>query len=716
MKIALDWIATYLDRPIAAAEAQEALIQGGFVVERVETIDGTQVLDVEVTSNRPDCLSHLGLARELAALSRRRFAAPEPRLAETAPAAENWLTVRIAAPDLCPYYSARVLRGVRVGPSPAWLRRALATIGLRSINNVVDVTNFVLMDTGQPLHAFDLAKIAERQIIVRRAVAGEKITTLDGRVHDLTEETLVISDAAAPVALAGIMGGRDSEVVPATRDILLESARFEPFNIRRTARRLGLATESSFRFERGIDPALADYASRRAAALLQQVAGGVLAGGAICTVAPRQQGRNDCIRTAGCSPAPEPGGATVRVGAFGDDARTRPQEAVALAVRPARVRQIVGVDIPATEMLDILERLGFEPQLESDRVLCRIPSYRSDISREIDLIEEILRLWGYARVPVQDQVRHGMPPDDVALQAHRTMRETLASCGWQEAITYSFVEPREAALFLEPGQAAVRVSDAVRKLSNTLRPSLWPGLLRARQFNQNQGEAGVRLFEHAAVYWQDQASPAAPPAQEWRVALIGNSVTEILGAVEMLLQRLCPGAELEMTPQDRGALAPDAAAELLVRVPKAAGAVVRHAKAGVVGRFADAVLKFYDLRHPAAGAELRWEVWRNWFEPVRRAQALPRFPAVQRDVSVLLGAAVRWAEVRATLLSANLQYLEALRFVGTWRGGQMESDKKSCTFTLVFRNPSGTLRSDEIDVQIQQSLKILERQFQAVLR
>ncbi|HTV48079.1 MAG TPA: phenylalanine--tRNA ligase subunit beta [Phycisphaerae bacterium] len=679
MKIALNWIAKYLDQPIQPGPAQEALINAGLVVENIHQAEETSVLDVEVTSNRTDCLSHIGLARELAALLRRRFNMPViTKLSTGVEKAGKFASVHITASDLCTYYSARVLRNVKIGPSPVWLRDALESIGLRSINNVVDVTNYVLMETGQPLHAFDLNKLQGGKIIVRRAAPGEKLLTIDGRLQELTPDMLVIADAAVPVALAGIMGGKTTEVTQETRDILLESAHFDPLNVRNTSRRLSLASDSSMRFERGVDPAMVEFASLRAAELILQIAGGELADG---------------VLTAG----------SVKY------------ESLEVAVRLARIEQILGVKVPTDIVLDIFQRLELSPKFSGEKIVCRVPSFRGDITREIDLIEEISRIWGYQNIPVLDHVSHAVvAPSDSEL-ALRASRETLASCGWHEAITYSFVDLDEARMFMPAEQTPVRVSDAVRKAVNVLRPSIWPGLLRARRLNQNNGTPNARLFEISRIYFQQGDEENQPPFEEQRLALVGQSFTEVIGAVEMLLAGLNPQAQLQCEPHDDPCLSTGAAAKLFVKI----NGSVKHAELipiGSAGLFFSTIKSFYDLRYDVAGAELQWDKLSKLYCPVRQARPLPRFQAVRRDLSVVLDQAQRWMDIHKAILDANFLFLEGVEFVGTYHGKGIAPDKKSLTLTLIFRKNDATLRSEEVNQQMQQAVDLLGKKFSATLR
>ncbi|MGC9259228.1 MAG: phenylalanine--tRNA ligase subunit beta [Phycisphaerae bacterium] len=672
MKIALNWIARYLDSVPPAAAVQEALINAGLVVENVQQSHGTQVLDVEVTSNRTDCFSHIGLARELAALFKLKFTIPEVKLVESGEPAAQHLAVEILTPELCSYYSARIIHNVQVGPSPQWLRAALESVGMRSVNNVVDVTNFVLMETGQPLHAFDAAKIHEQRIIVDTAADGQTLTALDGRSYTLNASMMVIGDVIGPLAIAGVMGGQASSVTDSTQTVVLESARFNPLSIRATARALTLFSDSSFRFERGIDPAMAEYASRRAAALIVEVAGG--------TLAP------------GCAGA--------------GSVHTNP---VTVTLRPQRSVEILGVRIPLEEALDILRRLELAAELKADRIVCSVPSFRSDITREIDLIEELVRLWGYGQVPVHSVVTHQVPPADDRAQALRTICHTLSACGFCEAITHSFVEQAEARQFLPAGAAPLQVSELVRKAENTLRPSIWAGLLRARALNQNNGGAEVRLFEYCSVFWQE-LSAGDRPMEQRHIALIADAIDHVLAAVQELLKRLNPAARLIVQPQDGPGLARNVGGRCLISLNQTQFDI------GAVGLISPEVLKFYDLRRPAAVAELELEKLINVFNPVRLAQPLPRFPAVQRDVSIVVTNAVRWADISTSIHAGNLQFLESVEFVGTFRNAQIGAGKKSLTFTLVFRDPRSTLRSEQVDQQVNSALAILAARFNATLR
>ncbi len=678
MKIALDWINKYLDRPIDAAEAQHALIHGGLPVENIDDFAGVPVLDVEVTSNRTDCFSHIGLARELAALTNRKFSPPP--IDDALPLAGTigeFCSVQVTDAAGCPFYCARVLRDVTVGPSPQWLRDALESIGLRSVNNVVDITNFLLMDTGQPLHAFDLDRLTERRIVVRRARPGETMLSIDGHSQKLDDSMLVIADGAGPVAVAGIMGSKPSEVTEQTRNILIESAQFHPGLVRATARKLGLFSDSSFRFERGIDPAAAESTSRRAVALIARVCGGKAAAGSVVVGSYNAQPKN-------------------------------------VLLRPAQIERIVGLRLPIHDVIKLLQRLSLDPVASGESIVCHVPSFRADLTREIDLIEEVIRLHGYQHVPMHARVAHAVPvsePDEAAL---RLIRRTLQGAGWHEAVCYSFADAAEAALFLRPGEGTLlRVADpGRRKEMNTLRPSLWPGLLRACRHNQNNGHPQPLLFEHASVYWQPAEAAHGAPHEEERLSLIGPDLSLVRGALELVVAKLGAANRLQVQPMEQTPFAPGVGGKILLQVLGRGD----WRPIGTLGRFSPAIEEYYGLKHPYYGFEVQLSWLLGAFDPMPQAAPLPRFPAVSRDLSLVVADDVRWNDLETAVAALKPVHLSNIRFQGVYRGKQLGTGRKSVTFTMDFLNPTATLRSEEVDGQVHTVVTALQQQFAAELR
>ncbi|MDB5173154.1 MAG: pheT, partial [Phycisphaerales bacterium] len=559
MKTSLEWLRDFLPGTLDAQAAGESLTYGGFPVENIERHGDDPVLDVEVTSNRGDCLSHVGVARELSALLNREFRDIAPRAKESGPPTASAVSVGIEATDLCPHYTARLIRNVKIGPSPAWLARRLEAVGIRPISNVVDVTNYVLYETGQPLHAFDFRKVERGKIIVRRAKQGEKIVSLDGKERTLTTDMLVIADAARPVAIAGVMGGHDSEVSAGTTDVLIESARFDPLSVRKTSRALDLRSDSSYRFERGIDPLLPQRASLRAAQLILETAGGELFSG------------------------------LVEAGATGWQPKT-------LTLRLARLTQILGVEFPPATVIEALRRLQLQPVLRNDHVECTIPSYRLDLNIEVDLVEEVARVVGYDKVPVRDEISIRVTPPNPIADAMETVRLTLVGGGFFEAITFSFVSDLLANDFApagaHPTAPLLRAEHTVRKADAHLRPSILPGLLESVRHNETAGGIEPRLFEIGSTFWRD---PAGNPVERRRLAMVGgHDLRDVRGAVESLLRRLDANRAVAIIPDPRPGFAPAASGRI-----EWGGQPVGH-----LGKIDRAVAEKLSLREIPAAAEL----------------------------------------------------------------------------------------------------------------
>lgn len=673
MKAALTWLNDYLDRPTTLAEAQERLTAVGFPVEHFEEVGlasggrDTQ-LEVEITSNRSDVLSHLGVAREIAAATGRAVGLPEIKLAEGGPPVETLTSVELAEPALCPVYTARVIRGVKVGPSPRWMVDRLEAAGLRSVNNVVDVTNFVLMEMGQPLHAFDLAKLGSRRIVVRRAKAGEKFAAIDGTKHELRDTMLVIADAEKAVALAGVMGGLDSEVSAATTDVLLESAVFDPLSVRRTSRALKLASDSSYRYERGVDPRGIEVASRRAAALIAELAGGTVAAGVI------RKGE------------PEPGERKVEM-------------------RVARCAAMLGIDLDAKAQASLLERLGLRPQIAGGTIACTIPTYRRDLEREVDLIEEVGRLRGYDDMPVGERLAIRVQPRQPVVAARQVVRTVLVAHGYHEAVTFSFVPPKHGEPFVPGGAAAVMIDDERRKGEPMLRPSVLPSLLAVRKVNQDAGNEGVRLFELAST-WIKQGDDIREAV---RLALLADAtdaqaaVREIKGAVAELVERL--GGEVpRFAPSDNP------------RYAAAASVTLGGQLIGECGLVAPAVRDRFDVKTPAVAAELDLQPLLALYPPRRKVAPLPRFPGIDRDLSVVVGDTTAWSAIESAVRDAKPALLETVGFLGTYRGKPIEKGRKSVSFRMRFRDPSRTLRHEEVDPQVGTVVAALKERVGAELR
>jgi phenylalanyl-tRNA synthetase beta chain len=672
MKISLDWLRDYLPGKTNAAEAAEVLTHGGFPVESVENFGTDAVLDVEVTSNRGDLLSHVGVARELSALMGREFTdVTAPVATEVATPAGSVTSVAIDATDLCPHYTARILRNVKIGPSPEWLVRRLEAVGVRAINNVVDVTNYVMFELGQPLHAFDFDCLEGRRIVIRRARQGESIVSIDGHERKLQSDMLVIADAARPVALAGVMGGRDSEVSNATVNLLLESARFDPLSVRKTARSLQMRSDSSYRFERGIDPLLPEKASRRAAQLILETAGGELLSGAAEAGSPNFQPRQ-------------------------------------ITLRLARLERLLGVALPVDAVLIALHRLQLAPVPKGETIEVTVPSHRLDVNIEADLIEEAARVIGYDKVPTRDEINVRLQPDDPARKAIEIIRSTLVAAGYFEAITTSFVSDALAADFVPPGANAKtplpRTEAAVRSADASLRPSILPGLLESVRLNETKGTLGAKLYEIAATFHNDASGELV---ETRKVALVGSEdYREVRGTVEKLLARLDAQKPIRIVPDTRPGFSNAACGRI-----EWDGQTIGH-----VGKIDRGVTDKLSLRELPVAAELDLAPLLAGAMLVPQQIPLPKFPAVSRDLSFDLPESMRYAALEDVVRNVKPEYLEELKYVTTYRGKPLEKGRKSVTITLVFRSASETLTGEKVEASVQRVVDAAKEALGASLR
>ncbi len=667
MKISLEWLGEYLPGELDAQQCADLLTNAGFPVESIETVGLDTVLDVEVTSNRGDCLCHIGVARELAALLGRDLKKTEDGR-ETTGEGNAPVSVRIDAPESCPHYTARVIRGVKVGPSPAWMVRRLEAVGLRSINNVVDVTNYVLFEMGQPLHAFDFSKVRGGQIIVRRAQAGEKLTSIDGHERTLTADMLVIADAQGPVALAGVMGGLESEVGEKTTDILLESARFDPLSVRKTARALAMGSDSSYRFERGIDPTLPARASRRAVALILQTAGGVVEGG------------------------------LTEAGSAGYAPRT-------LTLRLEKLRRVLGIDLPAEQVVDALERLQLAPEREQEAIRVTVPSWRLDLNLEIDLVEEVARFVGYDAIPVREEIAIRLTPLRPQQRTVETIRSALVASGYYEAVTFSFVSDALAEDFAPPhADALARADERVRTADARLRPSLLPGLLEAVGRNENAGTPGAKLFEIGGTFWHDRTGHVE---ERRRLALVGDAdLRSLRGAVEHLLGSLDEGRAVHVVPEHHKGF------------EKGAGGRIQWGgqDIGVLGMIDRSIAEKLSLRHAVAAAEIELPELLGGARHIPQLRPLPRFPAVRRDLSLVVAEKVRYQEIETLIAGLNLADLEGVDYVDTYRGKPLAKGTKSITLSLVFRSSEGTLTGEQVEAAVARVMEAAKARLGATLR
>ena len=666
MNISLNWLTDYVEVAMPVAELEQLFTRIGLNHEGTSETATDLVLDLEVTSNRPDCLGHLGVARELAVATGKKFTPPALGDVPTSGHAAELTSVDVQAPDLCSRYSARVIRGVKIGPSPEWLVERLEAIGMRSVNNIVDVTNFILMEYSQPLHAFDYDKLAENRIVVRRAKGGERMVSIDETTCDLDESMLVIADAEKPVAIAGVMGGLDTEVSAQTVNILLEAARFDPLNIRHTSRKLGLMSESNFRFERGVDPVALDEASLRACQMIIELAGGQLAEGAA-------------------------------------DVWAKPYEAPVVTLRPARYATVMGFDVPADQQASILDRLGLNAVLEGDTITCTIPPYRADLTREADLIEEVARIVGYDKIPMSTKIAHEVVGMADEQKIRRDIANVMSASGFDEAITFTYVDIEEAALF---GVDSPACADTLtRKTNNALRPTLLPSLLAACKANQDSGNTDISLYELSAAFMPKGDGNELDEHLEIAMVTSGD-LRDLRGAVETLCEKVACDASLELKPSPQAGMDADAAAEMFLN-----GTAI-----GTIGQIGPKVLKHYGIERPVAAARLRLDVLTSCANLERTYATVARFPAVRRDLSLIVEEETTWAQIQEVLTGIDQPLRTDVQYVTTYRGKPIPGGKKSVTLTAIYQSTEGTLRSEQVDEQIATIVKALAETLKAEVR
>jgi len=652
MKVSLNWLKDYVEIDGSAEDVAEILSQLGLAYEGIEYLDDDVVIDVEVTSNRGDCLGHIGVARELAAATGKELKLPVIEPAESDSNAQKLASVEILNPELCRRYTARVIEGVKTGPSPGWLRKRLEAVGMRSVNNVVDATNYAMLETGQPPHAFDYAKINDGKIIVRKALAGEQIVSIDGTKCELNPDMLIIADPAGPVAIAGVMGGLDTEVSGATTSILLEDAYFDPVSVRTTSRRLALPSEAAFRFERIVDIEKIDWASQRTAQLIVQVAGGKVARGVVDIY---------------------PG-------------KAAPKE---VSLRLSRLNKLLGIDVPAEKAAAILSRLGFHPKRDGDIIYCTVPSWRSDVYREVDLIEEVARVYGYDKIPTEQKIRIEVTPVDSRQRMVELVGKYLNGCGFYETVNVSFIDESTAELFApsEGGPAGhLAVKDVSRKTANILRQSLLPCLLSVMKSNHNVGNSPCRIYELADTF-VPAGNPAELPVERTKLALACDSgFRDIRGIIEGLIGRLDRNAVVTFEPSQIRWAGPG------VQI------LVGGRQLGTAGIFSDAVRNKFDLAESqCCGAELDFELLQSLQAGPVEVKPVPRFPAIKRDLSVIVAEDVPWSAITQAVRENAPAELEDIRFVGIYRGKGIAAGKKSVTLSLLFRDSDGTLRHEMVD-------------------
>jgi phenylalanyl-tRNA synthetase beta chain len=642
-------------------------------------------LEVNATPNRPDWLSHVGVARELAPLCGLSLKLPPADVPETGDETAQRIEVRIPDPERCGRYAARVVEGVTFGESPAWMRRRLELCGVRALGNLIDVTNYVLLEVGQPLHAFDLDKMRGGVVQARRAAEGEKLVTLDGKERTLTADDLVIADAERPLVIAGVFGGADAEVDAGTKRVLLEGAWFQPAGIRRTARRQALHTESSHRFERTADIGIIPWALDRAARLIAELAGGEVRRGRVDNYPARRE-----------------------------PARVR--------IRYRRVNDLLGTEVPPEETRRILVSLGLSPLREDEEGLeLSVPTFRTDLTREADLIEEVARVRGYDRIPTTARRPSlEVPPEDRKARVAARIHGAMGRAGLDEAVNFSFADPRDLAVFHGGEAKTLPLRNPLVETQAVMRTGLLPGLLRNVEFNLNRQAEDVRLYELGTVFFPEPGDDR-PVREEGRVAgvLVGRrnppSWTEkpepvdfwdAKGAVEAILAALGI-RDAEWTNEDAPHLHPRSACAVSV-----GGKLL-----GRLGEIHPTVAEGFGLPRGVFAFELSLDRLEESARFDIAYAGVPRFPAVLRDLAVLVDETVPVARIVAALRGpAGKGLVEQVELFDVYLGAQVPPGKKSLAFAIRYRAADRTLTDEEVTGAHQALVAALEREVGAMLR
>jgi len=656
--------------------------------------DPETVLSVDVGANRPDCLAIAGIAREITAITRGELRMPSGRVQEIGPPIDEEASVVVNTPDDCPRFVGRVIKGVKKAPSPAWMTQRLEAAGLRSINNIVDVTNYVMLELGQPLHAYDLDTLAGHGIIVRRAEEDEPFTTLDDQARTLNSKILMITDHERSIGVAGVMGGQNTEITDQTTNIFLEGACFDAVRVRRGSKLLQLQTDASRRFERVMDPELQGYAVSRAAQLIAELGEGIIATGMI-------------------------------------DVRTPASPVKPIKLRTERVNQILGTAIHQDEIKDFLEALGFDIRVDV-ALEVRCPSFRRDISREVDLIEEIARMYGYDKI--EPVVSHPTLPalDENSDASHvqgdrqkcwemdvqRRLRDTLVGYGFIEVVTHSFVHPCKNTL-IEPVRRSVMLDNPLSPDLSAMRTSLAASMLSVVQWNSNRKVQNIRIFEVGRVFWDKQKGLPDEPVHvcmmvtgkrngpHWDVASEGLDFFDIKGMAEVVLDRFALD-KVETVPYDD--------AGTLFDTNQSGTLLVNKTPIGVCGAVSQKVLDHYDIREPVWMCRLDCTVLFNTTPNRNTYQVRPKYPAVERDLAVVVTEDVTHQMIVSEIQACCGELLESVDLFDIYRGEQVAAGKKSMAYALRFRSDEQTLTDNEVSSLQDQVLHRLMKQYQAELR
>jgi phenylalanyl-tRNA synthetase beta chain len=678
MNISYNWLKDLIDISLSPDELALALTRAGLAVEGVHTFADDHVLDIDLTSNRPDCLSHLGVARELQVVTNSKFQIPHSKLKDDLESGtSNLELVKIEDPDICHRFTARIIRNVKIGPSPEWLVKRLEAIGERSINNVADITNYVMHELGQPMHSFDLDKLAGKRIVVRRARRGETVRTLDEIERKLDETILAICDAEKPVSIGGVMGGFDSGITNTTTNVLLEVAYFRRDSIRQTSRKLGLATEASYRFERGVDIENIVRASNRATELIRELAGG-------------------------------------EAGEFVDVYPTRftPNEIESKDIASA-VKRLTGLDVETAECIRIFNALGIQyidrSQIENRKpTIFTAPSWRYDIAIEEDLVEEVTRHTGYEKIKDELPPAYGAGEYQATEVHEKLLRQTLVDMGFDEAISYSFIDTRSDDIFdTLPGmtdekldEPFVTLQDSVIEGSIRMRPSILPGLLDAVRLNLNHQRRDIKLFEVGKVFAAKTSESNLPSETEvFSLVITGGELSESKAMPVRQLDFYDAKGSVEAALGAAGIMGTAfTAAEIKhLRQGQAASVTLNGNIIGYLGRLNEEIAANYKFKQPVFVAEINLQAALDAHAAPIAYRPLPKYPGISRDVSFVAKRGVAFEDIRKAVVDQKADLCRNVQFVDVYEGQGLKENERSITIRLEYRSDERTLLESEIE-------------------
>ncbi len=679
MKISIEWLKEFVDIDLSIPQLIDSLNNIGLLVDDVDKRKNDVILELETYANRPDSNGHLGVARELAAIVGKPVKEQNWPLVENEAKTADLIDIEIYEEDLCPRYSGIIVKDVKVGPSPDWLKERISAMGLKSINNVVDITNYVLFATAHPIHAFDLAKISGGKIIVRKANKGEKLRTLEGEDLFLTTDMMVIADEKNPVALAGVIGGENSAVTEDTRDVFIESACFDPVSVRKTGKKAGIQTDASYRFERGADVSFPPKAALMAASLMMQF-GGTATQGII-------------------------------------DVYPKPKKARTVLLRSHRVKELIGVGIADEFITNILTNLGFSLENQQQGIWqVKVPFFRVDIEREADLIEEVARFYGYDNIPSMVPSYNVLEyTRDVKKSFISKIRQTLFHHGLDEAVNFSFVDPEKDALF-KVGLVPVEIRNPISEKASIMRTTLMGGLLENIIWNINRGAEGVCLFEIGKVYsWEEEvthedtmlgmAVTGNNEPQHWQAKTEKEDFFHLKGACEALLSNLGYSA-YSFEESKNPCFEPGHSICIYYK----------GLRIGSLGRIHQDILKAYFLKDPAWAAEINLDVL---FEKQPKAfhfTPIGKFPTITRDITFIVGREVNYQDIQKDIRELQLPFLETFDLQDRFTGASIPKRKVSLSLRFVFQHPQRTLLAEDVENSITKAVKMLNAKFKIELR